>query len=79
MHQLHTLVSSALTFLLGDSDIALYGPIYVTTACFYDGPTHTADESPLYGQCRNGERTLHWIRNEFTHYVHTFMRYIMSG
>ncbi len=56
MHQLHTFLSSAHTFLPGYSDIALYGPIYVTTACFHDGPARTADESPLSGQCRNGER-----------------------
>lgn len=64
MHPLHTFLSSALTFLPGDSDIALYGPIYVTTAYFYDGPARTADESPLSGQCRDGERTSHGISNE---------------
>lgn len=53
MHQLHTFLSSAVILFPGHGDIALYGPIYVTTACFHDGPAHTADESPLTGQCRN--------------------------
>ncbi|KAF0026479.1 hypothetical protein F2P81_021216 [Scophthalmus maximus] len=37
----------------GYSDIALYGPVYVTAAHFHDGPPRTADESPLSGKCRN--------------------------
>lgn len=42
-----------LSWLPGHGDIALYGPIYVTTACFHDGPAGAADEPPLTGQCRS--------------------------
>lgn len=55
LHQVHSSHLLSL-FFQGDSDITLYGPIYVTTAYFYDGPTYTADESPLSGQCWNSER-----------------------
>ena len=50
-------LSSSHTLVPGSGDITLYGPFYVTAAYFHDGPPLTADESPLPGQRRNGERT----------------------
>lgn len=46
----------------GYCDIALYGPLYVTTAHIYDDPTHAADGSPLSQQFRNSKRTLHGMK-----------------
>lgn len=48
-------------FLAGHSDIALYGPFYVTAADVDDGPTRAADESPFSGQRRNSENILIFI------------------
>lgn len=59
-HQGTTHSSQLLWCFPGHGDIALYGPVYVTTACFHDGPARAADESPLAGQCRNCKWGLSW-------------------